>query len=223
MRSESGFTLLELIISLVLMSLIVMLLFSGLDLGRRAWEKTGALGERQTQERLAFDYLRRTLSELLPERQVIEKDAVPLFDGEPAAIRWVGPTASKAGIGGASLFQLQLRNQSQKKILLLRRWLYHPEVLSESLADGWDWRRFETGEWSASNNESAEIRYSEHLLISGLSDLEITYYGSRERAIPPEWHHEWRDTDRLPRLIRIRFIYPEGASPPLSIQIRAAQ
>ncbi len=222
-RNASGFTLLELIIALVLMSLIVMLLFSGLDLGRRTWEKTAATGERQTQERLAFDYLRRTLGALMPELIDTEEGPLPLFRGEASAIRWVGPTASQAGIGGAALFQLELRDRDADKVLLLKRWLYHPEVLAESPKAGLDWRQFESGQWQPRDRQVAELRYSEHLLLEGLDGLELSYYGSSQPGLPDEWQREWRDSRRVPRLIRLRFLYPEHESPSVTLAIEAAR
>ncbi|MET0027134.1 MAG: prepilin-type N-terminal cleavage/methylation domain-containing protein [Candidatus Thiodiazotropha sp.] len=222
-NSASGFTLLELIISLVLMSLIVMLLFSGLDLGRRAWEKTASAGERQTQERLTFDYLRRTLGALMPEQIDTEEGPLPLFRGESSAIRWVGPSASQAGIGGAALFQLELRDRGAEKVLLLKRWLYHPEVLAESPKDGLDWRQFESGQWQPRDRQVAELRYSEHLLMEGLRGLELNYYGSSQPGLPEEWQREWRDSRRVPRLIRLRVLYPEGDSPAVTFAIGDAR
>jgi general secretion pathway protein J len=218
-RNCAGFTLLELVIALVLMSLIVMLLFSGLDLGRRAWEKTAESGERQTQERLTFDYLRRTLGALMPEVIDTDDGTLPLFHGETSAVRWVGPTASQAGLGGAALFQLEIRPQGADKVLLLKRWLYHPEILSESLEAGLDWREFETGEWQPGEREVAEIRYSEHLLVEGLSGLELSYYGATQPGLPAQWQRQWRGTRRIPRLIRLQLHYPQGDSPPVTFPI----
>ncbi|MET0067242.1 MAG: hypothetical protein ABW076_12925 [Candidatus Thiodiazotropha sp.] len=220
-----GFTLLELIIALVLMSLIVLLLFSGLDLGRRAWEKTVESGERQTQERLALDYLRRTLGALMPEVIDTPDGSLPLFRGETDALRWVGPSASQAGLGGAALFQLELRAREtqQDQVLLLKRWLYHPEVLAESPEAGLDWRSFETGAWQPRDLQVAQIRYSEHLLVEGLSGLELTYYGSNQPGLPPEWHRQWRDTQRVPRLIRVHLVDPRGETPPVTFAVGAAR
>ncbi len=222
-RYCAGFTLLELIIALVLMSLIVMLLFSGLDLGRRAWEKTAESGERQTQERLTFDYLRRTLGALIPEVMDTEDGPLPLFRGETSAVRWVGPAASQAGLGGAALFQLEIRPHGTDKVLLLKRWLYHPEILTESLKAELDWRVFETAEWQPVEREVAEIRYSEHLLVEGLSGLELSYYGSSQPGLPPQWQREWGDTRRIPRLIRLQLRYPEGDSPVVTFAIGGVQ
>ena len=215
--------MLELMIALVLMSLIMMLLFSGLDLGSRSWQRTAFVSERQSNERLAFDYLRRTLGGMFHESLETEEGREPLFDGARNAIRWVGPTASQAGMGGASLFRLELLGNDEEKLLLLKRWLYHPEVLQEEPEAGRDWRQIPAGDWRPAEEGVAGIRYSEHQLLNGVTAIELEYYGSLQRGIPDEWHREWRQSEKLPKLIRIRLRYSDRVTPPLTIAVRAAQ
>ncbi|MEJ2619906.1 MAG: prepilin-type N-terminal cleavage/methylation domain-containing protein [Candidatus Thiodiazotropha sp.] len=218
-----GFTLLELMISLVLLGLIVLLLFSGLNLGNRSWELVADHSEQHSGERLAFAYLQRSLSGMFNEFYKSEADTESLFSGYAKSLRWVGPTASHAGLGGASLFRLDLVEGDQANALMLTRWLYHPEILEEEPAAGRDWRQAPRSDRQSVESGVATIRYSEHRLMNGVSDLEINYYGSQERGIPSEWHSEWHDQEELPKLIRIRLRYPNRISPPLVITIRASQ
>ncbi|MES9942449.1 MAG: prepilin-type N-terminal cleavage/methylation domain-containing protein [Candidatus Thiodiazotropha sp. 6PLUC2] len=222
-RRSHGFTLVELIIALVLMSLIMVLLFSGLDLGRRSWQTTAATSERQSNQRLAFDFLQRSISGMYNETLATEEGLEPLFFGSEDLLRWVGPTAAQAGPGGASLFRLELLGKEEEKLLLLKRWLYHPEVLEEEPEAGRDWRASLASEWTPADQDVATIRYSEHLLLHGLTEVELAYYGSLQRGIPDEWHREWQDSEKLPRMIRIRLHYKNRVSPPLTITVRAAQ
>lgn len=222
-KRSGGFTLVELIIALVLMSLIMVLLFSGLDLGRRSWQSSAATSERQSNERLAFDYLKRTLGGMYNELQETEDGLEPLFYGSQNLLRWVGPTAAQAGPGGASLFRLELLAQGEQKLLLLKRWLYHPEVLEEAPEDGRDWRAPIASEWQPADQDIAAIRYSEHLLLRGVTEIELAYYGSLQRGIPDEWHREWQASEKLPQMIRIRLHYKSKVTSPLTITVRGAQ
>lgn len=216
-----GFTLLELMIALVLMSLILMLLFAGLDLGSRSWQKSNQKTQRQSSERLTFDYLRRTLGGMRNEHLIEGDKTEPLFSGEHHSLRWVGPTASQAGIGGASLFRLELHgDEEEETVLLLKRWLYHPEVLEQASAKGRDWRTpASEKETPAADEQVSGVRYSEHRLLSGATQMELDYYGSQQRGIPSEWHHEWKAPRKLPLLIRLRLHYPDRVTPPLVVAI----
>jgi general secretion pathway protein J len=224
-KDSRGFTLVELLVALVLMSLILVLLFSGLDLGRRSWQRVASTSEHQSNQRLAFDYLKRTLSGMYNEQIDTEDGPEPLFYGAQNLLRWVGPTASQAGLGGASLFRLELlgEDEEKEKVLLLKRWLYHPEVLEEEPGDGHDWRAPLAQNWQPADQDVAGIRYSEHLLLRGISKLELEYFGSLQRGIPDEWHSEWQASEKLPQLIRLRLYYKSKAMPPLTVVVRAAQ
>ncbi|MCU7878100.1 MAG: prepilin-type N-terminal cleavage/methylation domain-containing protein [Candidatus Thiodiazotropha sp. (ex Lucinoma borealis)] len=215
--NASGFTLLELMISLVLMSLILMLLFSGLDLGSRSWQKSAEKAERMSGEQLTFDYLRRTLSGMFNQQLGEGEDRESLFSGTHHALRWVGPTTSQAGVGGASLFRLELVGDGEEKHLLLRRWLYHPEVLEQAPVEGNDWRDPLGGDWRSDNEQVSGLPYSEHQLLSGVIDIELDYYGSQQRGIPAEWQTEWKAPKKLPRLIRLRLHYPDHITPSLVV------
>jgi general secretion pathway protein J len=221
--ADRGFTLLELMIALVLMSLIMVLLFSGLDLGRRSWQSAVQASERQSNERLAFDYLKRALGKMTNEALESEDGAEPLFAGSHNSLRWVGPTTSLAGIGGGSLFRLELLGKDEEKVLVLKRWLYHPEVLVEEPQAGRDWRKPVDREWQPADQDVAPIRYSEHLLLRGVTRIDLGYYGSLQRGIPAQWHRQWHGSHKLPRMIRIRLHYRDRVTPPLIVIVRAAQ
>ncbi|HNT58060.1 MAG TPA: prepilin-type N-terminal cleavage/methylation domain-containing protein, partial [Syntrophales bacterium] len=57
-----GFTLLELLISLTLLSVIAVLVFGALRLGVRAWEKGEATIETRQRERIVMDLLQRQMA-----------------------------------------------------------------------------------------------------------------------------------------------------------------
>jgi hypothetical protein len=204
------------------MGLIVLLLFSGLNLGNRSWQLVADHSEQHSGERLAFEYLQRSLSGMFNELYKSEADTEPLFSGYANSLRWVGPTASHAGLGGASLFRLDLVEAEEGNVLLLTRWLYHPEILEEEPKAGRDWRQVPKAHGQPVESGVATIRYSEHHLVNGVTDLDITYFGSQEKGIPSEWHSEWHDQEKLPKLIRLRLHYSNRISPPLVITIRAS-
>jgi general secretion pathway protein J len=218
-----GFTLVELLIALVLMSLIMVLLFSGLDLGRRSWHSAAETTARQSDQRLAFDYLKRSLGGMYNEMIDTEDGPQPLFYGDEKLLRWVGPTASQAGLGGASLFRLEILGVDDKKVLLLKRWLYHPEVLEQEPQAGRDWRAPVAEEWQPADQDALPVRYSEHLLLRELSDIQLSYYGSLQRGVPDEWHSEWQESEKLPQMIRLVLHSKRQGIPQLTVLVRGSQ
>ncbi|MEW8324349.1 MAG: prepilin-type N-terminal cleavage/methylation domain-containing protein [Candidatus Thiodiazotropha taylori] len=221
--TSRGFTLVELLIALVLMSLIMVLLFSGLDLGRRSWHSAAEATTRQSDQRLAFDYLKQSFGGMFNERFDTDDGPLPLFYGDQKLIRWVAPTASQAGLGGASLFRLELLGEGDDKLLLLKRWLFHPEVLQQEPEAGRDWRAALTEAWQPADQDVDPIRYSEHPLLPELSDLQLSYYGSLQRGVPDEWHSEWQESEKLPQMIRLILHGKQQNYPPLTVMIRGAQ
>ncbi|MBI4698378.1 MAG: type II secretion system protein [Nitrospirae bacterium] len=81
-RGRSGFTLLELIIAITILSIVVAIVGSGFRLGIRAWEK----GEAETQEtqrlRALSGLISQTIKSAFPYQVTYEEEKVILFQGE---------------------------------------------------------------------------------------------------------------------------------------------
>jgi len=80
----SGFTLLELMISLTIVGLILVIVFSSLRIGARAWEKGEKDVEMRQRERIVLDLVKRQIASTFV-RVVKDKDEQPFFlkgDGE---------------------------------------------------------------------------------------------------------------------------------------------
>jgi general secretion pathway protein J len=89
--AEKGFTLLELLISLTIVSIIVLLIFSALRIGIRAWEK----GEKDIdfiqQKRIVREMLEKQLKSVVPYRINIKENNkdVLLFRGDESTLEFV--------------------------------------------------------------------------------------------------------------------------------------
>ena len=81
---SSGFTLLELMISLTIVGLILVIVFGSLRIGARAWEKGEKDVEMHQRQRIVLDLVKRQIASTFV-RVVNEKDKQPFFlkgDGE---------------------------------------------------------------------------------------------------------------------------------------------
>jgi prepilin-type N-terminal cleavage/methylation domain-containing protein len=101
---STGFTLIEVIVAMLIASMIVTVVFSGLGVAFDAWASTTRRIDDLETNRYAWRALRRQLESALPLATVVEdgltRTPIVGFEGEPGSIRFVshssfgmGPTA----------------------------------------------------------------------------------------------------------------------------------
>lgn len=88
-NAQTGFTLVEIIIALVILSFVTLYIGSGFRLGIDAWER----GDRETSDiqkyRVLYDLFSRQLKSSYPYRMKIDEDKVVIFKGESDSITFV--------------------------------------------------------------------------------------------------------------------------------------
>lgn len=98
MSRERGFTLLEVLVALTLMSLLVVVLFGGFRAGLRAWQSMELHVERTEDPRQLSSLIYRHLTQMMP---VMLRDEnfhpAPAFLGEKNRLRYVAPLAMSVG------------------------------------------------------------------------------------------------------------------------------
>jgi general secretion pathway protein J len=192
LRHRAGFTLLELLVGLTLFALMSVLMFSGFRFGLRAWEAGGERIDRMTRIELVQNLLRRELSEVsLPQLTATEesREAVSEFTGTSESMTFVAPLPGHGGAGGPYLFSLAAANVAGRTQLML------------------GWRVFRSDPSRRGNYDAPE----ESLLLDGIADVELAYYGSFDPEHPqPHWTDHWVAQFGLPQLIRLRVTFPAG-------------
>jgi general secretion pathway protein J len=97
--SDSGFTLLELVIALTILPLIILIIGNGFRLGMNAWEK----GEQETVWTQRFRVLSGLLSQQIksayPYIMEVEDEKVAVFEGKSDSVMFV-TSLTDAGFGG---------------------------------------------------------------------------------------------------------------------------
>ena len=180
-----GFTLLELVVALALLAVMLSLLFGGLRLGTRVWnaveQRTVTLHDNQ----LAAHFILRQIEQARP---VFLRDSsgAPAagFAGNPTALQFVAPLASRAGAGGLYRLSLDVVNTGEQTRRL---------ELSYTL--------FQTEQWEAYGASDAPRTV---VLYQTLSEVEFSYFGSPAPKTPARWLSTWQDPENLPRLVRLR-------------------
>lgn len=222
-RRSPGFTLIELLIALTIVGLMTLALFSGLNLGSRAWESVDAVSERVGEIRVARDFLMSTLSQTRPVTLTLDAEARQIFAGDAERLEFAAPLGEQVGIPGIYILRLELAPNGQDSALVLTRWLLHPEILEGS--DGIPaWEPLEEtpgalGKASAGDLDLKGGAFGQTLLLDRVDTFELAYFGIVDGDTEPDWHKEWLQQTSMPTMLRIRLGTPGQSWPTLIVAL----
>jgi general secretion pathway protein J len=191
-RSQDGFTLLELLIAITLLSLLTGMLFAGFRLGTRHVDRQTTRIERSAQIPAVQDFLRSRLADAQPLLDQTSGSIV--FDGRPDGLDFVSVAPESSAIGGLQLFTVEFNSAGQLRV----RWQLFgiPQLESQQSTDG-------------------------TVLLDRVGHVAFQYYGAIPPAKRSAWHQAWQDMDSLPSLVQIDVVFIDGERmPPLTVAMR---
>ena len=182
---QTGFTLLEMLVSLVVLGFLVVGLTQGVRAGLRLWDaQTFRIGE--TGE---LDAGARVLRALLTGIWVAPQGSIGRgatgkseIEGHPDSLAFRGDLPT--GLGTTRLANITLELRERRLVL---RWSPHRHELT-----------------SAPEPEPIETE-----LLRGVERLDIAYWGSPSADQPAGWQAQW-DGPAIPGLIRVRLAFAKG-------------
>jgi len=199
-RSISGFTLVEMLVVMALLSLLMLGMVSALRTMAQTEERMDLRSERADEIRIANGFLRATLGRVSIRRikeVQREGDSPFYFTGQPNAVSWVGIMPARHGVGGRYFFRLALETvQDDSSALVIRFVPWNSGGLPL------DWSQAES-----------------RVLANSVKSLVLGYEDSRQPA--PTWISNWSRVDSLPSRIRIDVETWDGAWPLWVIAMRA--
>ncbi len=214
---QRGFTLMELLIALTLLSLILSVLYGGLRLGAKTWD---AVDDRVTQteeQRLVRGFLRRALLQTKSVEWEFPPHRYVMFFGDSRQLDFVSPLSGYVGLGGLYVMRLALVPHEDGKALIMQRWLLHPDVL-EGQGDVPEWRPLESPGHLRIPYDHPSGVYGVSLLMESVDEMEFRYFGRKQRAKEWQWHTEWKEVPGLPDSIGLR-IGPKDDWPELIVSL----
>lgn len=200
-HAHGGFTLLELLISLTLISLTMVILYSGFWLGMRTWDAGETSTQQSEQMRLVANTLKHYLSQALPLMVRENRGWRLQFEGTEHTLRFISPMSPYLGTGGLYELALEVIEDRGKSQLKLTRTLLHPDRDPD-----------------LESNEPAQA-----VLVDDLADVRFSYLGRQQaffgnRQTVQEWQDEWQDATRIPLLVRLELTTKkEQPWPPLIV------
>ncbi len=182
-RRRNGFTLLELLLAIVLLSLITASIMGGVHLGRRSWETSRAseaLDEIEAATRAASSLLGKSFAS--HHDDLGQPEPPPVFLGAANGCRFVMLSEGGAQWGGLILTEIGVDNGPEGEQLAVWTKVYRPR---EGL-----------------NPQRATMRKT--VILDGLEGLQISYFGAQRPDQAPAWSATWSSSQGPPALISIR-------------------
>jgi prepilin-type N-terminal cleavage/methylation domain-containing protein len=181
-RRNAGFTLLEMLLALTLLSLIVGSILGGLHLGKRVWE-TGrdyeAVNEVEEAATAIADLLGRSFPTIVPRENALP---TAYFDGQSSSCRLVTSSEGDSQWGGLLLTEVGVVPSAHGTTLAVWTKVFRAD-------------------------DRADLKRDAMQMTPALRDVtafEMSYFGTREPDRPPDWGSAWANRLQPPQLISLR-------------------
>ncbi len=193
---SSGFTLLEVIVTLTILGFILLMVSGTFRLGLSSWEKGDTIKEDYQKIRMISQLVSRQMKSLVPYKIKTEKAEgnYLAFDGKAHSLRFVSALPIKARRPEGFVYVVyQFKDEGDKKGRLV---LYEQRAL---------------------NKDFFEDDLTEDLavtLFGGVSQVRFEYYreADEEKSRKEEWVEEWnaKEEKELPKGVRMTITYWNG-------------
>ena len=204
---QRGFTLLELLVVMTLLSVIMIGLVSAMRTMAQTESKIDQRLERLDQIRVARTFLQQTLSRVSAatiDAPGATGKKIISFVATPDSLTWVGILPARPNVGGRHFFRLAIEDTPGSRELVLRFAPWSPEIVFP------DWTK-------------AEPR----ILIRDIQQFSIQAQGLPPTARNPAqpwpkgWQSGWPMADILPEQLRLALVDTQGDWPEWTIALHA--
>lgn len=204
-----GFTLLELLVALTLLGAMLILIYSALNIGLRAWDTGEKRVTQASHQRVVQSFLRRELSQVFPVRWRGIPESKIAFEGTKDEIKFVSMLTLGAAVreGGLQWGHLYVADDDapdgeRRRTLFIKR-------------SGFNLR---AKDWDGLDAAKAIP------LIEGVKSFEVGYFGAENETAEAQWTNEWTNALRMPQLIKITVQVDSGRDvPPLVVSLRLGE
>lgn len=181
MSRDSGFSLVELLVSLAILGLLSLMLLQGVFSGRRVWERLDSRAVRLETVEDAQSALRDRLERAFPLTRYDASAPFADFQGEAKVVRFLAPPPLSARPAALRRYTLGLTTSGDL-------------VLT-----------------SASDVALDAARASEQtVLLRNVRSVDFTYWGVAPPDNVERWRPTWRARPTTPQLVRIRLAFQPG-------------
>jgi general secretion pathway protein J len=188
MQKNLGFTLIEVLIGMSLLSVMMLLLFGSLRISVRNWDAGEERIFEVSEVASVQNFFQRFLTSVRPFEDDFSGDEPEFsFQGESRKIRFVASLPASAGRQGLQIFSLKLKSVDDLESLTVDIVPFFPA------ADGEEWKNEEV------------------TLAENISDFKLSYFGAIDEDDEATWHEQWLDQKQLPSLVKVEIEFENGA------------
>ena len=188
--SVSGFTLVELLLAITLMSILLGLTYSGLRAATRSSERGEELLAAGGELRVAHQFIRRQLNQMLPLPFAVTDDTDEIqivFEGGAQRIQFVAPMPGYLGTGGPQVQLMEIVNGDGDGVVL---------QFSHALLLGF--------------SEDRLYERDPVILLEDVKSADFEFLGIDEEGELIDWTTTWEQFDVLPVAVRLNLEFYEG-------------
>jgi general secretion pathway protein J len=187
MALQAGFSLVEMMVSLLILGMLATMLLSGVHTGRRVWQDVNTRAGNGDTFSSARMLMTQMLGQSFPSTRYDASSPYAYFTGNQTSIRFQGPANSMIQPGDIRDQYLFLSNKG--KLLLASKSLY-----------------------ALDNSLPGQVRQTPQTLtlMENVQSLEIDYFGAAAPDRKLRWRTLWYGQPALPALVRIRLTFSAG-------------
>ncbi len=187
MRRSRGFTLVEILLALGLMSMLLALAYGGLRASTRAADKGQAILQESGRIRMAHQFIRKQLNQMALLGFSQEDDPLDrtVFLGEAKKIRFVAAMPGYLGFGGPQVQELAVVPGEKGQML----------VLSHALLQGFE-------------EQNLYLR-DPIVLLDKIEYAEFSFLGIDDEGNLTAWVNQWEETATLPESVSLDIQFTE--------------
>ena len=185
----SGFTLVELLLSITLMSILLGLTYTGLRAASRSSERGEIMLAAGGEMRASHQFVRRQLNQMLPLPFDVtdSTDEVRIvFAGDARSIQYVAPMPGYLGSGGPQVQLIELTSGSDSVL-----------QFSHALLQGYE--------------EDQLFDRDPVILLDGVQSGGFEFLGLDEEGEPMAWTSSWDQPELLPEAVRLNVTFAGDA------------
>lgn len=189
MRSQRGFTLLEILLAVALLAVMVLLAMGTLRTAVRAMHSGERVVTQTDSVRIAQEFLRRQISHAmaLPFEREEDTGMMYVFEGDESSMRFVSTMPGHLAKGGPHVQELHIA-QGPKGLQL---------EFTHTLLNGYD------------KASQASVERPPVMVLDGLAEASFEYRGMTETGELGEWTTQWDAPHAPPMMVRMVASFPE--------------
>jgi prepilin-type N-terminal cleavage/methylation domain-containing protein len=195
---QSGFTLLELLVAIMILTMIMTAAMGAVRVASRSFEAGIQRSDENARIRVVADILRRQFRQLLPVTWNENRRDFIAFKGDRDRVQFVAPAPDSSTGPGYLIYQISNVPSQEQNPLVLDFAAFDPG------SDGFDMPA----------NSGREI-------LANDIQVSFDYFGALDELDSPDWHENWLPgSARLPTVVRMHLASSGQQWPELLFRVR---